>query len=353
MKCDPSFRLRTGVLALLCLFFADLSAQKLKENYAPQDYVDTVFVEVAQRYKLVLVGAHRNHFKAFTNLNERVRLVAQQREKILIAAPDRYRPVRLVLDERAKPRLFTVTLGANAEGSVYNIDGDASAPIKTVPDSLLIYLSAGQRVLIYLEGLDHLQQLAQLDLDAELAPILQRIEEDDRNFHTRPAIKMAYQVEDKKIVNEKSRRYGTDLIEANIAPGFSMIRGEPVLDFSANIRLILANKRNVLRHSFGISTTTYFYYQPSLESPFTSRPNQFLEIEYGFNSLARKNEVGWTYFRAGLLTSRSGNLFDSNTYKFSLITNSKLYRNITVAPEIYFYDSFSKSYPGLRIGLTL
>lgn len=348
------FRLFAGTLIFLCLIPDVAQAQDEQEEHKKHhDFIDTIFVELEGRHKLVMVASSKEQFYTFTGLNARMQKSALQIERIKKHAPDRFRPVHLILDERQNPALFSIKPGPIVAGRTYQLGETSSEPIKTIPDTLTFLLADGQRVLFYLEGIDHLSELANMDIDGNLAPVLDALRNNTHKYNPNSSINASYSIANKALTENKIHHIGTDQIELSVSPGFSLLRGQQVLDFTPRASVILANKLGISQHMFTVKAPFYYFYDGGGDTRFTQRVNTFVELEYGINTLHRKKEVSWFMISAGYLVNENGNYFDSDTYKFGITFNNRRAHRFSVSPQVFFYDSFKKSYPGLRIGFSL
>jgi hypothetical protein len=125
-------------------------------------------------------------------------------------------------------------------------------------------------------------------------------------------------------------------------------RGSFVPSFAAGLSYIISNNK-YNDHRLFLMWEPYFF--------FSNNNNQFQTYRNDFVTL-RKIEFdkpekgGWSFvqnFSIGYLVGRRGNLFEENTFKFSLpgIRNHTL----QIEPEFYFNNFFKNFSPTLRLGL--
>ena len=141
--------------------------------------------------------------------------------------------------------------------------------------------------------------------------------------------------------------YNSSILPA-IYGSMQFVRGSFAPSFAAGLSYIISdNKFN--DHRLYLMWEPYFF--------FSNNNNQFQTYRNDFVTLRKiefdkPEKAGWSFvqnFSIGYLVGRRGNMFEENTFKFSLpgIRNHTL----QIEPEFYFNNFFKNFSPTLRLGL--
>lgn len=134
-----------------------------------------------------------------------------------------------------------------------------------------------------------------------------------------------------------------DVAILNGGVGVNLVKGQPVIDLSAQLGLIFSRK-SIWKHQYylGYNQLTYF---SDLSSP---KLNGFLSIGYKYNYSNTTSKQNWLGMELGYLVTRNGDLLQKNTMRFGF--NWDVAKYISVAPQLYVSGDFKEIFPAVRIG---
>ncbi|MBK7174991.1 MAG: hypothetical protein IPH84_17595 [Bacteroidales bacterium] len=134
-----------------------------------------------------------------------------------------------------------------------------------------------------------------------------------------------------------------DVLVLNGGVGVNLIKGQPVIDLSAQLGLIFC-KKSIWKHQYYLSYSQLSYFS-DLSSP---KLNGFLSIGYKYNMSNTIGKPNWLGMEVGYLVSRNGDLLQKNTMRLGF--NWDVAKFISVAPQLYMSGDFKELFPAVRIG---
>lgn len=134
-----------------------------------------------------------------------------------------------------------------------------------------------------------------------------------------------------------------DVAILNGGLGVNLIKGQPVIDLSAQLGLIFC-KKSIWKHQYYLSYSQLSYFN-DLSSP---KLNGFLSLGYKYNMSNTIGKPNWLGMELGYLVSRNGDLLQKNTMRLGF--NWDVAKYISVAPQLYVSGDFKEIFPAVRIG---
>ena len=135
----------------------------------------------------------------------------------------------------------------------------------------------------------------------------------------------------------------TDFIDLKMGMGASLIKNQPVTDFSMELGYHLS-KKGILKNNYYLSDNLIYLFDENQHINFYN----FLNIGHR-NNLS--NEVGkkdWLGVEMGYLTTSNGDFFNKGTLKIGF--NWGIGNSMSVATNFYLSNGLKNMYPGIRIG---
>lgn len=220
--------------------------------------------------------------------------------------------------------------------SIFLIDGDQ---IKNtgIRDRAIIHTSVGTLYIIA-QDLSKVEDLSLMDCFQKVKDLLPEKSRASKTLFFQCIDGTVTAIKEKERVNS----YG-DYIELGIGTGANLIKNQLVGDISFKLDFTF-NKKGAASFSSYLSTNL-FYDFPTNES---MNINMFTNLGYSWNRASKDEEDRIFGIEFGYLTSREGEFFEKNTFRFAL--NASLAKGIRVNPQLFMSDGFKKFYPGIRIG---
>ena len=134
-----------------------------------------------------------------------------------------------------------------------------------------------------------------------------------------------------------------DVAILNGGLGVNLVKGQPVIDLSAQLGLIFC-KKSIWKHQYYLSYSQLSYFN-DLSSP---KLNGFLSLGYKYNMSNTIGKPNWLGMELGYLVSRNGDLLQKNTMRLGF--NWDVAKYISVAPQLYVSGDFKEIFPAVRIG---
>jgi hypothetical protein len=125
--------------------------------------------------------------------------------------------------------------------------------------------------------------------------------------------------------------------------GVNLIKGQPVIDLSAQIGLIFC-KKSIWKNQYYLSYSQLSYFD-DLSNP---KLNGFLSLGYKYNLSNTIGKPNWLGMEVGYLVNRQGELLKKNTMRFGF--NWDIGKYISVAPQFYISGDLKEIFPAVRIG---
>lgn len=147
---------------------------------------------------------------------------------------------------------------------------------------------------------------------------------------------------------KKSRK---SFIEPDIYVGFQYVRSAWVPSAAVGIQWVKGSyigERNV----FKLLWEPHFLFVRNADDNLRIRRNDFITfrfVEYSTKGVGKVHVP--TSFSLGYLAGRKGDLFEKNTFKFSV--PGFAYEGLRIEPEFFFHDFFKQFSPSIRISLHL
>ncbi len=156
-----------------------------------------------------------------------------------------------------------------------------------------------------------------------------------------------YQCIDSKVtkIPEKNTKNSTsDFIGLNVGTGASLLKNTSLVDitFTADITFF---KKGLVTHNGYVSANLMYDFLSNRKMNI----NTFLNVGYRFNLLKKRGSEHLFGVELGYLISRQGDLFDENTFRFSL--SKPLNKYMVISPQLYIEDGFKRFYLGIRLGI--
>jgi len=134
-----------------------------------------------------------------------------------------------------------------------------------------------------------------------------------------------------------------DVLALNGGVGINLIKGQPVIDLSAQLGMILC-KKGIWKNQYYLSYNQLSYF-PDLSN---AELNGFLNIGYKRNLSNTVGKPDWLGVEVGYLLSRHGDLFPKNTMRLGF--NWDIAKFVSVTPHLYVSGDFREVFPAVRIG---
>lgn len=137
-----------------------------------------------------------------------------------------------------------------------------------------------------------------------------------------------------------------DMLSIRAGVGANVYKNGFFTDISGEIGIHL-NQKGILKNQFYISNNLLFSFTEN--GGITT--NNFTNLGYRINFSNDRLKPNWLGVEVGLLTKRSGEIFNPNTMRLGV--NWEVVKNVSVAPQLYFNGFFKQVSPGFRIGIGL
>lgn len=187
-------------------------------------------------------------------------------------------------------------------------------------------------------------EILEADFAAILSSIISELPEKDRYLRY---LEYRKDTEQNKVVLTDNRPSGyLDMLSFQAGVGANVYRNKFLTDLTGEIGLQL-NHKGILRNQFYVSNNLIF----SFDAENNTLINNFTNIGYSRNLSNVKDKSNWLGVEFGILTKRSGEIFQPNTMRIGL--NWEAGKHITVSPQLYFNGFFQQVSPGFRIGIGL
>lgn len=112
-----------------------------------------------------------------------------------------------------------------------------------------------------------------------------------------------------------------------------------------------AKENDFIKREFGLTVETAFGFEKQANGSTKSRVNVFAGLTYNVSPLLKSRQWAkiYPYFNISYLVSRSGNIFDKNSFRLGLGNFSAGNLTTTLQPALYFSNLFRHVTPSLRI----
>lgn len=137
-----------------------------------------------------------------------------------------------------------------------------------------------------------------------------------------------------------------DMLSLQAGEGANVYRSRFLTDITGEIGLQL-NHKGILRNQFYVSNNLLF----SFDTENSSVINNFTNFGYRRNLSNERGNPNWLGVEIGILTKRSGEIFQPNAMRLGV--NWNVGKHITVSPQLYWNGFFQQVSPGFRIGIGL
>ncbi|MFK5857341.1 MAG: hypothetical protein QM503_14520 [Bacteroidota bacterium] len=181
--------------------------------------------------------------------------------------------------------------------------------------------------------------------DSLLIRLLEAIDKIDET-NGRLSKTYAYTFQGNQLIKDEqldNRTKSLDILFLKGGLGVNLIKSELIIDISAEIGFGIARK-GILKNQYYVSYNLLFDFMEESKTNL----NGFLNVGYRHNLSNKIDRPNWLGVELGYLINNQGDLFEKNTFKFSV--DWELGKYVSVSPQLYLSNDGKDFYPALRLG---